>query len=120
MVFTKVLPRSFLAKLLFEYFRSYFLVINSLLLEVFLEHFVQISLGFLWSFQPYITFLSSICNCILTFRMHQKHAGHAEMHAEMIFILLVVLLLSQIVLIQWRKHRPYSYHLCTLVGQNTT
>lgn len=49
-------------------------------------------------------------------RMHQKHAGHAEMHAEMIFILLVVLLLSQVVLIQWRKHRPYSYHLCTLIG----
>ena len=48
--------------------------------------------------------------------MHQKHAGHAEMHAEMIFILLIVLLLSQVVLIQWRKHRPYSYHLCTLIG----
>ena len=52
--------------------------------------------------------------------MHQKHAGHAEMHAEMIFILLVVLLLSQIVLVQWRKHRPYSYHLCTLVGRLST
>ena len=29
-------------------------------------------------------------------RMHQKHAGHAEMHAEMILILLVVLVVSQV------------------------
>ena len=28
--------------------------------------------------------------------MHQKHAGHAEMHAEMILILLVVLVVSQV------------------------
>ena len=65
---------------------------------------------------------SGNCISILTnyydvaIRMHQKHAGHAEMHAEMIFILLLVLLLSQVVLIQWQKHRPYSYHLCTLIG----
>ena len=50
-------------------------------------------------------------------RMHQKHAGHAEMHAEMILILLLVLVVSQIGLVQWRKRRPYSYHLCTLVGR---
>jgi len=49
-------------------------------------------------------------------KMHQKHAGHAEMHAEMILILLVVLVVSQILLVQWRKRRPSSYHLCTLVG----
>jgi RING finger protein 121 len=48
--------------------------------------------------------------------MHQKHAGHAEMHAEMVLILLVVLVVSQILLVQWRKRRPASYHLCTLVG----
>ena len=29
-------------------------------------------------------------------KMHQKHAGHAEMHAEMILILLVVLVVSQV------------------------
>merc|ERR1719357_2059880 len=38
------------------------------------------------------------------------------MHAEMILILLLVLVVSQIVLVQWRKRRPYSYHLCTLIG----
>merc|ERR1719153_572091 len=38
------------------------------------------------------------------------------MHAEMIMILLLVLVVSQIVLVQWRKRRPYSYHLCTLIG----
>ena len=51
-------------------------------------------------------------------KMHQKHAGHAEMHAEMILILLVVLVVSQIVLVQWRKRRPSSYHLCTLVNMS--
>jgi len=49
-------------------------------------------------------------------RMHQKHAGHADMHAEMILILLAVLLVSQVLLVQWKKHRPHSYHLCTLLG----
>merc|ERR1719370_71149 len=38
------------------------------------------------------------------------------MHAEMILILLVVLVVSQIDLVQWKKRRPSSYHLCTLVG----
>merc|ERR1719192_3293550 len=38
------------------------------------------------------------------------------MHAEMILILLVVLVVSQIVLVQWKKRRPSSYHFCTLVG----
>ena len=51
-------------------------------------------------------------------KMHQKHAGHAEMHAEMILILLVVLVVSQIVLVQWKKRRPSSYHFCTLVRRN--
>jgi RING finger protein 121 len=49
-------------------------------------------------------------------RMHQKHAGHGDMHAEMILILLAVLLVSQVLLVQWKKHRPHSYHLCTLLG----
>jgi RING finger protein 121 len=49
--------------------------------------------------------------------MHQKHAGHADMHAEMILILLAVLLVSQVLLVQWKKHRPHSYHLCTLLGE---
>ena len=38
------------------------------------------------------------------------------MHAEMILILLLVLVVSQIGLVQWKKRRPYSYHLCTLIG----
>ena len=50
-------------------------------------------------------------------RMHQKHAGHGDMHAEMILILIVVLIVSQICLVQWKKWRPHSYHLCTLIGK---
>merc|ERR1719411_2360197 len=38
------------------------------------------------------------------------------MHAEMILILIVVLIVSQICLVQWKKWRPHSYHLCTLIG----
>merc|ERR1719195_309886 len=38
------------------------------------------------------------------------------MHAEMILILIVVLIVSQICLVQWKKWKPYSYHLCTLIG----
>lgn len=49
-------------------------------------------------------------------RMHQKHAGHADMHASMILILIVVLIVSQVCLVQWKKLRPYSYHVCTLAG----
>ena len=49
-------------------------------------------------------------------RMHQKHAGHADMHASMILILIVVLIVSQVCLVQWKKWRPYSYHVCTLAG----
>ena len=49
-------------------------------------------------------------------RMHQKHAGHAEMHESMIRIHIVVLIVSQVCLVQWKKWRPYSYHVCTLAG----
>ena len=52
-------------------------------------------------------------------RMHQKHAGHADMHASMILILIVVLIVSQVCLVQWKKWRPYSYHVCTLAGMFT-
>ena len=49
-------------------------------------------------------------------RMHQKHAGHAEMHESMIRIHIVVLIVSQVCLVLWKKWRPYSYHVCTLAG----
>ena len=52
-------------------------------------------------------------------KMHQKHAGHAEMHASMILILIVVLIVSQVCLVQWKKWKPYSYHVCTLAGMFT-
>merc|ERR1740128_105977 len=38
------------------------------------------------------------------------------MHASMILILIVVLIVSQVCLVQWKKWKPYSYHVCTLAG----
>ena len=53
-------------------------------------------------------------------RMHQKYAGHAdaEMYteAEMIHWVIVVII-SQICLTLWKRWRPRSYHLCTLMGK---
>jgi len=52
-------------------------------------------------------------------RMHQKHAGHAE--AEMytlaeIIQWVIVVIISQICLTLWKRWKPRSYHLCTLMG----
>ena len=57
-------------------------------------------------------------------KFNMEHAGHAEKrimdtHTSMILILIVVLIVSQVCLIQWKKWRPYSYHVCTLAGMFT-
>jgi len=52
-------------------------------------------------------------------RMHEKHRGHESMHAEMIAILFVTLIVSQVALVKWRQCYPYSYHVCTLIGMWT-
>ena len=44
-------------------------------------------------------------------RMHEKHRGHESMHAEMIAILFVTLIVSQVALVKWRQCYPYSYHV---------
>ena len=44
-------------------------------------------------------------------RMHEKPRGHESMHAEMILILFVTLVVSQVVLVKWRQLYPYSYHV---------
>jgi len=49
-------------------------------------------------------------------KMHEKHRGHESMHAEMILILFVTLVVSQVALVKWRQCYPYSYHVCTLLG----
>ena len=46
----------------------------------------------------------------------KEHAGHEEMHAEMMLVLFVVMMLSQILLVVWRKHYFNSYQVVTLVG----
>ena len=54
-------------------------------------------------------------------KFNMEHAGDAEkriMNASMILILIVVLIVSQVCLVQWKKWRPYSYHVCTLAGMS--
>ena len=51
-------------------------------------------------------------------RMHQKHASLAEMDARPEMILIIVLIISQICLLLWKRWRPRSYHLCTLIGKS--
>ena len=44
-------------------------------------------------------------------RLHEKHRGHEQMHAEMILILFATLVISQIALVKWRQVYPNSYHV---------
>ena len=52
-----------------------------------------------------------------------KPAGHAEKrimdtNTSMILILILILIVSQVCLVQWKKWKPYSYHICTLAGMS--
>ncbi|XP_064080544.1 E3 ubiquitin ligase RNF121-like [Macrobrachium nipponense] len=49
-------------------------------------------------------------------RLHEKHRGHEEMHAEMVLILLAVTVASQIGLVAWKKHHYKSYQLVSMLG----
>lgn len=42
-------------------------------------------------------------------KLHLQHMGHEQMHAEMIFTFLVVLIIVQIVLIEWKQRYYKSY-----------
>lgn len=49
-------------------------------------------------------------------KLHLQHMGHEQMHAEMIFTFLVVLIIVQIVLIEWKQRYYKSYMLVTLIA----
>lgn len=49
-------------------------------------------------------------------KLHEKHKGHEKMHAEMVLILIVTLVVAQILLVQWKRLFPKSYHAVTLFG----
>lgn len=48
--------------------------------------------------------------------MHRKHMGHDVMHAEMFLIFIVSMIVSQIILMIWKKKHVASYQKVTLVG----
>jgi len=43
--------------------------------------------------------------------MHEKHKGHDAMHAEMVLVLFVTLIVSQIVLVYWRTKHIKSFQV---------
>jgi len=49
-------------------------------------------------------------------QMHEKHKGHDAMHAEMVLILLVTLIVSQVLLVFWRTKHFKSFQFFTMLG----
>lgn len=49
-------------------------------------------------------------------RVHLQHAGHDDMHAEMVLVLFVVTILAQVGLVFWRKNHFRSYQQVSMVG----
>lgn len=47
-------------------------------------------------------------------RMYKLHRGHESMHVEMVLIFLSVLVVAQIVLVQWRQRHSRSYNVSHL------
>lgn len=43
--------------------------------------------------------------------MHEKHKGHESMHAEMILVLLMTLVVSQILLVIWKTKHFKSFQV---------
>jgi RING finger protein 121/175 len=48
--------------------------------------------------------------------MHQKHEGHEKMHAEMILVLFLSLVASQVILVVWRTKHFRSFQFATMIG----
>lgn len=49
-------------------------------------------------------------------QMHEKHKGHDHMHAEMLFILVIVIIGAQFILFEWKRRHYKSYLLVSLFG----
>lgn len=48
--------------------------------------------------------------------LHEKHQGHEKMHAEMLLILLVTLIASQVLLVFWKTKHFKSFQIFTMFG----
>lgn len=55
-----------------------------------------------------------LCSRYLHEQMHEKHRGHESMHAWMILILLVAVVVSQILLVEWKKRYNRSYQVINI------
>ena len=51
-----------------------------------------------------------------TIEFLKEHQGHESAHGEMLLIMLVSLLVSQMVITLWKKYHPRSYNISTLLG----
>ena len=48
--------------------------------------------------------------------LHEKHKGHESMHAEMVLVLLITLIVSQVLLVFWRTRHFKSFQFATMIG----
>ena len=62
---------------------------------------------------PFSNYLCIFSSRLEHMKMHELHRGHESMHAEMVLILFVTLIVSQIGLVKWRQISPQSYHVST-------
>lgn len=65
---------------------------------------------------PIIMIWSSLCHREEHRKLHKLHEGHEEMHAAMIIIFFVILVVSQIALVQWKQRHFHSYQMATLAA----
>lgn len=50
-------------------------------------------------------------------QMLQKHKGHEQLHAIMLFVIMIFLICSQIALVYWKKLSPVTFEIVTLGGE---
>lgn len=48
--------------------------------------------------------------------LHQQHFGHEGMHASMLLVLISAIVITQIILIAWKKRAPKNYQNVTMFG----
>jgi len=49
-------------------------------------------------------------------RLHEKHKGHEEMHAEMVMIMMLTTIAAQMALVAWKKHHYKSYQFISMIA----
>lgn len=49
-------------------------------------------------------------------KVYEQHRGHDSMHAEMVLIFIVVLVIAQVILVEWKRRHHKSYLVLKLAN----